>query len=460
MTAIVIKDALLLDLDAMQVRAGELRVSEGVIDEVGREVARESGDVEVDAGGAVVLPGFVNGHTHLYSALAVGMPAPPKAPRNFHEILQYVWWRLDRALDLPLCELSATIGALDALRCGTTTVIDHHASPNAIDGSLDAIESGLRQVGVRGVLCYETTDRNGVEGRDAGLRENERYLKLCGTAVPAAGCGTGVSPVQHRRDAGATPSVMFAALPGAHAAFTMSDEALAGVADIARRYGSGVHIHVAEDPCDARICREQYGVELLDRLERAGILSLPSILAHGTHLTVADLQRVNASGVNLAHNTRSNMNNAVGYAPLHSVQRPVQLGTDGIGSDMLTEMQTAWFKSRDGRAGLSPADCAAMLANSARRASQSLGITLGKLEAGAAADIVVTDYVPATPLTSENMAGHLIFGLSSRHVRHVMVAGQWRLRDRMIVGLDEAQMRARAAVEASRLWGRTAELPV
>lgn len=546
----IIRNAVLLDLDPLQVRRGELRVEMGMIVAVGPQVEAVAGDVVIDAGGAVVMPGLVNGHTHLYSALAVGMPPPAVSPRDFHEILQHVWWRLDRALDLPLIEASATIGALDALHCGTTTLIDHHASPNAIDGSLDAIEAGLRKVGVRGVLCYEATDRNGLEGRDAGLRENERYLHRCGTNT----AGTGETPVSHRRDAGATPHQpeagatlpgpdtgatlphpdtgatlprreshtpqQFAALVGAHAAFTMSDESLRATADLARRFGTGVHIHVAEDPCDARICREQFGAELFDRLDRAGILELPSILAHGTHLSESDLARVNASVVSIAHNARSNMNNAVGYAPLARIRRPVQLGTDGIGSDMLSELQTAWFKWRDSLCGgrsalmtdaeaeehrqdagathgqdagathgrdarathgqdadpthgrdagaasgqdsgarhLGPADFVQMLVDSARRASVLLGTALGRFARGAAADIVVTDYVPATPLHDDNAAAHLIFALGARHVRHVMVAGKWRLRDRVATTMDEAAFRRKNTSQASRLWERMAEL--
>ena len=154
------RDALLVQLDPPRVEAGNLRVADGRIVGVGADVAAEPGDEIVDCGGAVLMPGLVNGHTHLYSALAAGMPAPPRPPRNFHEILQFIWWRLDRAHTLESVEVSGQIGALAALRCGTTTLIDHHASPNAIDGSLSALENGIAAVGCRGVLCYEVTDRN------------------------------------------------------------------------------------------------------------------------------------------------------------------------------------------------------------------------------------------------------------------------------------------------------------
>jgi len=431
--AIVLRNALLADLDPIGVERGDLRIESGRI--AGRvNVTANAGDEIVDCAGAVVLPGLVNGHTHLYSALAVGMPAPARIPRNFLEILQSVWWRLDQALDGQANEVSARIGALDALHCGTTTLIDHHASPNSIDGPLDRIEAGLASVGARGVLCYETTDRHGRAGRDAGIAENDRYLRKC------AGRADG----------------RFAALVGGHASFTLDDDALDELARLAQRFDSGVHIHVAEDPCDEEACRRVHGMALIDRLERHGLLKPGSVFAHGTHLGADAIARVNAAGVTMAHNPRSNMNNAVGYAPIGRFRGPVMLGTDGIGGDMFSEARHAWFKSRDGGAGISPADVIAMLAASASRASASLGVTLGKLIPGAEADVVITDYVPFTPLAGDNFPGHFIFAIGSRDVRHVLVGGQWAIRDRVFVRFDESAIRAQAKDVARRLWERMA----
>src|SRR3954454_15565536 len=207
------RNALLVQLDPPKVEAGNLRVADGLIAEVGPAVAVQAGDEVVECAGAVLMPGLVNGHTHLYSALAAGMPAPPRQPRNFHEILQFIWWRLDRAHSLESVELSGQIGALAALRCGTTTLIDHHASPNAIDGSLSALENGIAAVGCRGVLCYEVTDRNRPDKARQGLAENERYIRQC------------------QQRAGGT----FAGMVGAHASFTMEEASLAGCVELARR---------------------------------------------------------------------------------------------------------------------------------------------------------------------------------------------------------------------------------
>lgn len=456
--SLTLTNAMLFHLDPLDASPGAIRVEGGTIHSVGDQVRMQPGDEVIDCRGAVVMPGLVNGHTHLYSALAVGIPAPPRTPVNFHDILELIWWRLDRALDLEAVEISGAIGALDALRCGTTTLMDHHASPNCIAGSLDALERGIDRAGARAVLCYETTDRNGEEGAAAGLEENRRYLSRCKS-----------------RNGG-----RFAAMVGAHAAFTMSDATLAACAELAAEFQTGVHIHVAEDPCDDRICREKYGTPLVERLTRSGIIgendvSARSILGHCIHLNDDDAVRTASQVSAIAHNPRSNMNNRVGYAPIKQfmdarkattfssglrpqASSPVLLGTDGIGGDLFTEARHAWFKSRDAKAGLSPADIAAMLAHSARTAGRLLGRTLGQLAPGAAADLVVTDYVPATPLQSDNAPGHLLFALGSRHVQDVMIGGAWVLRHRKAVSIDAAAIQHHAPSVATGLWKRMQSL--
>ncbi|MCZ6816295.1 MAG: amidohydrolase family protein [Planctomycetota bacterium] len=435
--SIALTNAVLFDYDPPGVRKGCLVLDGGTIAAAGPDAVPTADQETMDCGGAIVMPGLVNGHTHLYSALAAGMPAPPKPPRNFHEILEFIWWRLDRALDADSIRISGLIGALDALHCGTTTLIDHHASPNCIDGSLDALERGIDEVGLRAVLCYETTERNGPGESESGLRENRRFIDLC-----------------RKRDDG-----RFAALVGAHAAFTLSDQALAACVQLANDTATGVHIHVAEDPCDDRICRERYGATLVDRLERSGItesgspVASGSILAHCTHLAPDTADRVSKRVAAVAHNPRSNMNNRVGYAPIGELSR-VQLGTDGIGSDMFAEAGHAWFKACDAKTAIEPGRVVQMLAQAAKTAGDRLGVTLGRLEAGAAADIVVTDYVPATPIDTENACAHLLFALAARHVRHVFVNGNIALRDREAVAIEESDVRKGAVTTARQLWQR------
>ena len=269
-----------------------------------------------DASGTVTstTPGLVCGHTHLYSALARGMPAPRHTPRNFTEILEGVWWRVDRALDHEMLRWSAMLGALEALESGTTAIVDHHSSPNAIEGSLDVIAQACADVGVRVVCCYEVTDRNGTDGAKAGLAENERFLRAGGRGIV-----------------------------GAHAAFTLSDETLDAVCGLAADLGVGVHVHVAEDPVDAGA-----GERLAPRADDRWIL------AHAVHLERP------LPGV-VVHNPRSNLNNGVGYSRPGRFPR-VALGTDGIGADMLEEFRLAVALARADDVTFSPATAWAWLA--------------------------------------------------------------------------------------------------
>jgi putative selenium metabolism protein SsnA len=436
--SVLLTNALLVDIDPPQVQRGSLRLAGGRIAARGPHVTPEAGDEVVDCGGAVVLPGMVNGHTHLYSALAVGMPPPERSPRNFPEILQFVWWRLDQGLDGRSIATSARIGALEAVRCGTTTLIDHHASPRAIEGSLDGVESGIAEVGLRGVLCYETTDRHGLTGRNVGIEENRRYLAKCKSIAGGR----------------------FAGLVGAHASFTLADDALEALAGLAAEFGVGVHIHVAEDVCDEADARARGHASLIARLQRCGVMGSESVFAHTTHLDAAAAAAVREAGLIVAHNARSNMNNAVGYAPTGLLAGVMMLGTDGIGADMFAEARAAWLAGQDHRAGLAPADIVAMLAHSARRASRSLGLTLGKLQVDAAADVVLTDYVPFTPLTHDNVPGHLLFGIDANRVRHVLANGEWVLRNGAAVKVDAGQARREAEVVAKQLWERMAAIPL
>lgn len=459
---IVLTNAILLNLDPVEVSHGAIRVESDTISEVGPSVTPSHGDDTFDCRGAIVMPGLVNGHTHLYSALAPGMPMPRRSPKNFHEILELIWWRLDRALDANSIEMSGRIGAACALRCGTTTLIDHHASPNAIEGSLDLLEGGIADIGLRAVLCYETTDRNGPAGSEVGLEENRRYLDKC------------------RQRA----NNQFAGLVGAHAAFTLCDDSLSACARLASDYNTGVHIHVAEDPCDDIICREKYGAPLIRRLQSCGLISLDddsssgqservvsaSIFGHGTHLSPEDARRISSQIAAIAHNPRSNMNNRVGYAPVAHMDR-VQLGTDGIDGNMFAEAGHAWFKACDSQSQIqqtgaskslstiSPLGILKMLTHSARVAGNVLGCRLGALSPGGAADLIVTDYIPATPLMEDNVPAHFLFALGAQHVRSVLINGQWRLKERIITGVDEATIRRDAASVARALWTKMQAVP-
>ncbi len=345
-------------------------------------------------------PGLVCGHHHLYSALARGMPPPPRTPTTFLEILEQVWWRLDVSLDLEMLRWSAMLGALEALECGTTAIVDHHEGPSAIEGSLDVIAQACAEVGVRVRCCYGVTDRHGPDGARRGLEENERFLR----AARAGGAG----------GAGG------AGMVGIHAAFTCRDATLEAAAGLARDLRVGVHVHVAEGDVDA------------DAPTRLGHLVADDwLVAHGVHVP----RPVPApfAGTTLAHCARSNMHNAVGYARPRSWAGPVVLGSDGIGADMLEEFRFAYVKAREHDVLATPAEAWAWLEGGWGLVPEALG------------DRVRWSY--------ENVDDPwcLAFTPGVRAV-DVWVGGEQVLKDGMPTRVDPREVRARAAEQALRLF--------
>ena len=356
---------------------------------------------------AAATAGLVCAHHHLYSALARGMPAPPKSPTRFEEILEQVWWRLDSALDLEMLEWSAKLGALEALECGTTAIIDHHESPNAIEGSLDVIARACAEVGVRVSCAYGVTDRHTgsgsvpvepqpsaaarpnrmTDGARRGLAENERYLRSGGRGYV-----------------------------GVHAAFTCADETLEAVADLAVRLGTGVHVHVSEGPGD-----RDAGARL------AGLAREDWLLVHCVHL---DRELPGT----IAHNPRSNMNNAVGYAAPARRPNPIVLGTDGIGADMLEEFRIAYVRHRESDVSASPDTAWQWLQNGY------------DLFPEARHDRVTWSYAPIEPW-------HAAFTPAIRAIR-VEVDGTVLFDNGRATLVDAGEIRAKAAEQAQRLFAR------
>jgi putative selenium metabolism protein SsnA len=428
----LLKDASVATFDPPRVERACLRIEGARIVERGPALAPTAGEEVLDLAGALVLPGLVNAHTHLYSALARGMPGPAEPPRSFVEILEQVWWRLDRALDEESVYVSGLVGAIEAARSGTTLLFDHHASPSFIRGSLATLRRAVEQVGLRSVLCYETTDRNGLEGRDAGIAESRGFLEQ-------------------------GPTDLTLGMLGAHASFTLSDESLGRLSAAIRDESSSLHVHVAEDRADIEHCRVRHACGLVERLTRHGLLADRTLLVHAVHLSEAELHDAQAGGAWLVHCPRSNMNNSVGHARTIAFRRAA-LGTDGMDEDLLAEARVAFLRMRDtGREDALHATLE-MLVGGHRLAAEFFGLRLGMLDAGAPADLVVLDDRSPTPVTGENLASHLLFGLDRSHVRSTMVAGRFVLRDRRITTVDEAQVLARARSVASALWQRMAGL--
>jgi len=471
---IVLKNATVVRLHPAEVlEATDVAIEGGLIAAVGREAAAPTNRPErtIDLAGRVLMPGLVCGHTHFYSVLSRGVLARIAPSTDFVSTLQNLWWRLDRAIDREILEASGMAAALDAIQSGCTCVVDHHASPSFITGSLDVLAACLERAGLRGVLCYETTDRNGRDGANEGVEENRRFAarldaerRAGGGPGDAArrtrgegGPGTGGGPAaaeRHARGDGGVPAVaprLVEAMIGAHAPFTLGDETLEALADAVHAARRGLHVHASEDPYDAAHSHHEHGRDPLARLAAHGLLSDKALIAHGVHLPPADREILAASGAFLAHQARSNMNNHVGYHDALPALPRVALGTDGIGSDMFEECRTAYFKHRDAGGPLGPGDFARFLQAGNEIVQRCFGGSFGAVEPGAVADLVVLDYRPPTPLVAENVAGHLVFGMRSADVESVIVNGTFIYESRRFP-FDTEPVFRQAREAARKLW--------
>ncbi|MGA2173670.1 MAG: putative aminohydrolase SsnA [Verrucomicrobiota bacterium] len=392
----------------------------------------------IDATGKVVLPGLINAHTHFYSSLARGL-TKAKPAKNFHQVLENLWWRLDRALTTEDCYYSALIALLGSIRHGTTTLIDHHASPRAVAGSLGAIEQAVRETGLRACLCYELSDRDGPGIAQEGLAENAWFIRRC----------------QQRKDA------QVKALFGLHASFTISNATMEKAAGLGRELGAGFHIHVAEAQTDQDRALRQHGQRVVERLKEFGILGPRSLAAHGVHLDRREMDLLAETKTAVVHNPQSNMNNGVGVANVIELRRRgvlVGLGTDAMTTNMLEELRVAlWgqhLRAENPSAGFGEVT-SALLANNPRIAGRIFGLRFGEISEGAAGDLALFNYDPPTPLESGNVLGHLVFGISQTEADTTIVGGRVLMENKKLaLNLEEARVNARARELAKDLWKR------
>ncbi len=409
------------------------------IKEIGKSgdlVKKYPNEEKLDARGQYVMPGNICAHTHFYGAYARGMAIPGPAPKDFPEILQKLWWPLDRSLDAESIEYSALPCLVDAIRHGTTALIDHHASPNAIDGSLDIIGGAVERSGLRAVLCYEVTDRDGEAKMKAGINENVRFIKK-------------------------TKSPLLAATFGLHASLTLSDASL----DLCRQAipdGFGFHVHTAEHESDEYDSLNKSGMRVVDRLQKHGILGPNTITAHGVHFDAREMEILAETGTWLSHQARSNMNNGVGVAQIESMMRAgikVCLGNDGFTNAMWDEWKAAYLlhkvHHRDPRRmGGYDVQQMAVYNNAALANVFFKSATIGQLSEGAFADIIFVDYHPNTPMTAGNLPWHIIFGFQQSMVTTTIVAGKVLMKDRELLTLDEKEISAKAREIAPKVWER------
>ena len=420
---------------------GCVAIQDGLIVAVGPTAelqAAHPGAKFIDARGRVIMPGLINTHTHLYSAFARGMTLKDDAPGNFTQILERLWWRLDKALTLDDVYWSAMVGRIASIRNGVTTIFDHHASPGAVPGSLHRIAEAARQTGLRSCLCYEVSDRDGAEVAHQGIEENRAFLQYC-------------------KDTG---DGRLRGLFGMHASFTLSDRTLDQCGQVGADLDAGFHVHTAEAASDAESCRREHGMSIVQRWIYFGILKATTLLAHCVHIDDHDIDALHASRTNVVHNPQSNMGNAVGCAPVLEMMRcgvRVGLGTDGYTADMFESMKAAGLQQKDhaGDARVAWAEPPQMLFHeNGRIASECFGSPVGQLVPGAHADIILVNYDPPTPMNAANLDGHVHFGFTGGAVETVLIGGRIVMDSRQLLDLDEQEVMAKSRAAAAEMWKR------
>lgn len=390
----------------------------------------------IDAKKKIILPGFINTHHHLYSTFARGMYIPGEPAKNFVEVLEKLWWKLDRILTEEDIYYSSLIPLIECVKNGTTTIIDHHESQGLQVGSLDPIQKAVEEIGIRACLCFGTSDRYD-KGKE-GLKENERFLGKISK----------------------NKSDKIAGMVGLHAAFTVNDDTLKTHAELAKQYNVGLHIHCAEDLSDEKDSVEKYKMRVVERLNKSGALGPKTALIHCIHIDEKEMDIIKETGTNAVHNPESNMNNAVGCADVLTMLKKgitVGLGTDGMSSDMLSQMRCAYLihrhNKKDPRVAFVEAPTM-LLENNTKIAERVFGKKIGKMEIGAAADFVILDYIPPTPLTKDNFLGHLIFGMVDSTVDTVIAGGKILMKDKKLEGINEELICEKSRALSKKFWER------
>lgn len=413
-----LRDASFVDWRTLKIRRGHLEVAPGAQGKT-RFVKRiPRGTKSLDCSGRLVTKSFVVAHHHLYSALACGMPGPKRAPKGFPDMLKLVWWNLDKNLDKDMIRACAMAGGIAAAKAGTTFIIDHHSSPNAVKGSLDIIASALDEVGLGHLLCVELSDRDGKAKREAGLEETDNYL---------------------RKRQG---------LVGLHASFTVGDDLLYRAIAMAVGHNSGIHIHVAEAIDDQKHCVKNHGMRVVERLARTGVLESPkTLLVHGLHLNARERALFRSSRSWLVQNEESNQNNAVGSFDPKGLGDRLLLGTDGMHGDMLASTRAAYLAAQK-RGGMAPLAAYRRL----RRAHDYL--SENRFTGDGENNLVVLDYRPATNITAGNLAGHFLYGLTAKHVDSVISQGRLIVKRGRMTTVNEDKIQRFTLKQAERLWRR------
>ena len=396
--------------------------------EVGPMERFRGADSVEDLHGGFLLPGLVNAHTHVYSTFARGMMIPFN-PRSFKDILTQLWWKLDSKLDMEATYYSALVSSVEFIRNGITTIIDHHAS-GVIRGTLETLKKAIvDEMGLRGIFCFETSDRFDV---DEAIEENLSFSRK-----------------KDEKSAG---------LFGLHASLSLSNETLEKISKVLGDLP--IHIHVAESEEDEEDALKKYGVRVVERLEKYGLLNENSILAHCVHINEKEARIIAERKCFIVVNPTSNMNNAVGLPDLKLFEEKgirVLLGNDGLGYNLTRDMMNLYFSQKllhKDPAYFSLSDLWKVLKNNYELAGRILGVKLGKIERGYEADMITLDYIPPTPLNEDNIHGHVFFGMFDNwKVKDTIVAGEYLMKDYALrVGVGSIFKKAREIAE--KVWNR------
>lgn len=392
----------------------------------------------IDAKGKIIMPGLINTHMHIYSAFARGMGVKGPAPKNFIDILENLWWKLDKGLTLEDIKFSAYTTYIDSIKNGVTTIFDHHASPYAVRGSLFTIGEVAKELGIRSCLCYETSDRDGADILNLGIKENIEFIES-------------VNNVEEELLKG-----MF----GMHASFTLSDKSMEMCRKAIDGIDAGFHIHVAEGIDDLYDSLRNHGKRVVERLMDFDILSDKTIAVHCIHVSSAEIDILKKTNTNMVHNPESNMGNAVGCSPVIEFMKRdlnVGLGTDGYTSDMFQSIKVGNLIHKhnlcDPNVGWSEIPTMAF-ENNRKISAKYFNKETGILKKGAYGDVIIVDYDPLTPLNETNINSHITFGMVGRSVTHTIVNGKVLMKDRELQGIDEKQIFVKSRELASKLWNR------
>lgn len=412
--SLILKNATFIDWQTLKFKKCNIRVQQQkagsieFMDNIQLRRAEQSfnnSDIEIDCTGKFVTKSFGCAHHHIYSALAVGLKPLKKKPANFLENLKYLWWKLDRALDLEIIRSCALVTAVNLIKNGVTFVIDHHSSPNAIKTSLSAIAEIFDNIGISHLLCYELSDRNGKRAAEEGLEETEDYL-LSGRQ----------------------------GLIGLHASFTVGDLLLKKAVLLAEKHSSGIHIHTAEDIIDQEHCIKKYKKRVVERLNSAGVLNFPkTILAHCLHLNKSEKEILKESKIYIAENVESNLKNRVGHFNSIGLTDKIMLGTDGIHSDMLQSMKVAFHM------GKIQEDITLEQIYRRFRMIHNY-INENNLYGDEQNNLIILDYDPPSEIDENNFLSHFIFGIDSRNIESVISNGKFLMRNRKLKTIDENEV--------------------